>query len=615
MKKIVIYLSIVLVFHIGFTACEDLKFGDDFLEKAPSGDVTLDSIYSKKITAEGHLASAYRTLFYGFPLQWENADNRLFMEMLDALTDMVQGVSARGSGYYYNGAYNAGTEDGDDRGNSKYGFLQERSWSGIRNAYIFINNVDRVPDMTDKEKLVRKAEAKMIIACHYADMLRHFGGLPWLDKPVYPGDDTNYPRLTIEETTNKLCALIDEAATDLPWTLTDVTTDDGRFTRAAALGLKIRVLLFVASPLFNDDVPYMAGEASDRKMTWLGGKDMSWYTQAKDACELFFAELKIKGGYDIVNTGNPRTDYIKGYYARGNGELLISTRRVYMSGDLWDGKYYYYQQHSNYGSSSATLDGVDMFEFKDGTKFDWNNPTHATNPFTLVDGKTLNRDPRLYENVTIQGDRMQNKRLDIFISGSTPKSTNGWLRANIPSTNMWLTGFSLRKFIRERTVGNGYKEVVQWPYLRLPEIYLSYAEILNELGQEDEAYKYIKPVRDRANMPNLNKNGNLGKIALRQEILLERAREFMYEEVRWYDIIRWKQEDVFKKRLRGLKITCTNKTANPSDKTPNLSLTFEPYDLATDRAWRTNFSPKWYLSAFPPSEINKDYGLVQNPGW
>jgi hypothetical protein len=33
------------------------------------------------------------------------------------------------------------------------------------------------------------------------------------------------------------------------------------------------------------------------------------------------------------------------------------------------------------------------------------------------------------------------------------------------------------------------------------------------------------------------------------------------------------------------------------------------------RSWWTTFSSKWYLSAMPVREINKDYGLTQNPGW
>lgn len=604
MKTILTYIAVFFLTGL-FAACEDLKFGNEFLDKAPGGDVTIDTVFASKVTAEAFLATGYSSLFYGFPTKWENVENRMGMEMLETLTDLVQGIIPLGSGLYYDGAYSAGTEDNDQlKTNTKYGFTQEGSWKGIRNAYIYLQNVDRVPDMTPEEKKVRKGEAKMIIACHYVDMLRHFGGLPWIDKAIYPEDDTNYPRLSLEETVNHLTTLLDEAANDLPWALANVAVDDGRFTRAAALGLKIRVLLFVASPLFNSAQPYMDGPASDQKMTWLGGKDMKWYNQAEQACIQFFSEMEAHpGAYDIVNTGAPRADFIKGYHVRGNGELLISTRKVYKSGGLWDTGdklYYFYQQHCNYGSGSTTLDAVDMFQFTDGTYMDWSNPTQAKNPFFTLAG-VPKRDPRLYETTTIQGDKMQGKRLDIYTG-----PTNGWLR-KVGNATCWLTGFGIRKFVRERMVGNGFAEVVQWPYLRLPEIYLSYAEILNELGREDEAYAYIKPVRDRAQMPNLNHKGNLGKDELRKEILLERAREFMYEEVRWYDIIRWKQEDIFKKRLRGLQMEClTNDGKN---------ITFRPYDLVKDRVWRTNFSPKWYLSAFPPSEINKEYGLVQNPGW
>ena len=44
------------------------------------------------------------------------------------------------------------------------------------------------------------------------------------------------------------------------------------------------------------------------------------------------------------------------------------------------------------------------------------------------------------------------------------------------------------------------------------------------------------------------------------------------------------------------------------------SYKYEKWQLA-ERYWKKNWSPKWYLCAFPPEEINKGYGLVQNPGW
>ena len=108
----------------------------------------------------------------------------------------------------------------------------------------------------------------MVITVQYTQMMRHFGGLPLIDKAIYPGDDYNYPRETIEKTVNFIVNLCNEAASVLPWRVS--VEEDGRFTKAAALGLKVRVLLFAASPLFNDNQPYLDGEASTNLMVWYG---------------------------------------------------------------------------------------------------------------------------------------------------------------------------------------------------------------------------------------------------------------------------------------------------------------------------------------------------------
>ena len=119
--------------------------------------------------------------------------------------------------------------------------------------------------MSDDEKSRLKAEAKIIIAIQYAEMLRHYGALPIVDRAIDP-EDTNLPkRATLQETVDFIVRLLDEAkdCPQLPWAIREDESDNwsGRLTRAAAMGLKLRVLLFVASPLFNSDAPYYDGEA------------------------------------------------------------------------------------------------------------------------------------------------------------------------------------------------------------------------------------------------------------------------------------------------------------------------------------------------------------------
>lgn len=93
---------------------------------------------------------------------------------------------------------------------------------------------------------------------------------------------------------------------------------------------------------------------------------------------------------------------------------------------------------------------------------------------------------------------------------------------------------------------------IQWPFLRLAEIYLSYAEALNEYNGSPnaQAYDAVDKVRARVNLPGLKKG--LGQKEFREALLRERACEFGYEEVRFFDLIRWKLYNV----LRSSYMVC-----------------------------------------------------------
>lgn len=81
---------------------------------------------------------------------------------------------------------------------------------------------------------------------------------------------------------------------------------------------------------------------------------------------------------------------------------------------------------------------------------------------------------------------------------------------------------------------------INYRVLRFADILLMYAETLNELGRTAEAYQYIKPVRDRANLPALSSvKPNMNQEQMREQIYHERALEFALEGQRIHDIIRW----------------------------------------------------------------------------
>lgn len=594
-------LSLLVVMTV---SCEDFAVGEKFLQKPPSSDVTVDTIFSTAEYARKVLWYSYSLMPYGYPTGY-NFSTAMWYGILEGLTDLNDSnLSWDGVNMlYYNGSYNAGSEDATaNNGGSatKFRFTSRNSWKCIRHAWILIENVDKVPDMSDDEKSRLKAEAKIIIAIQYAEMLRHYGALPIVDRAIDP-EDTNLPkRATLQETVDFIVRLLDEAkdCPQLPWAIREDESDNwsGRLTRAAAMGLKLRVLLFVASPLFNSDAPYYDGEASQKLMTWFGNYDKKRWEAAVAAGEEFMKTMQKEGFYNLVQTGEYRMAFRDGYYTRGTTESLISSRRHYRTNNIGA-----IMQSARWGAWCATKEYFDMFPMADGSDFDWNNPEHAKNPF-------INRDPRLTETILLDGDKFGSGVADIRKQKADdkknyPKGADIGKSSVLDGKSM-ATGLPARKFVLDRQ-GEYKNRVIHWPYLRLAEVYLSYAEALNEVGRTTDAYDYVNKVRARVGLGAL-KSG-LTKEQFREAVLRERACEFGYEEVRFFDLIRWKREADFTKRLHGINIYRHKTTGEYKFEFPALQ----------QRAWQKagGFSAKWYLSAFPPKEVNKGYGLVQNPGW
>lgn len=573
-------------------SCSDIKFGDDFLGTAPeSNESTLDSMFSSKLNAEKVLTQAYTYLPYGLI-------DKLGTNQLECLTDLSSSYRENASDgptkLYYNGALTANSINT----NAAYCFGSEEDWYAIRYAWIYIENVDRVSDMTEAEKTERKAEARMLIALSYAEMLRYIGGFPYIDHAVETTDDMSFPRLTFAESVEKIVALIDEALPGLEWEHSD--SDNGRMTRAGALGLKLRVQLFAASPMFNSDTKWH-DEADE--YTCYGNYDVTRWEDALATAEQLLEELETNGVYELevpasTSTDDMRAAFRKAYYNRASSEVLISTRRgssVSIHDDMITNSDYW----------GPTLNYVNMFPWSDGTDFsddfDWEDP--ETQPFFDADGEPT-RDIRLYETVAVPGDIYRDGSLAPVYSNAT----SGFMESG--------TGFRMMKFILQQS-SDRTSLLPHWPYLRLPEVYLSYAEILNHLNggpgrasNGDRPEDYLNMVRTRlGQLPEID-TSNMDEDEFLEAVLRERALEFGYEEVHWFDLIRYGRSEDFTKTLYGLV------SVGDNARTPT-SYTFSTKTLTGThaRTWQTNFNAKWYLAPIPQTEINKQYGMTQNPGW
>ena len=125
--------------------------------------------------------------------------------------------------------------------------------------------------------------------------------------------------------------------------------------------------------------------------------------------------------------------------------------------------------------------------------------------------------------------------------------------------------------------------------LRLADIYLMYAECINELnGDRTIAVEYINKVRRRVNMADLNPSGFTTYDELLTQIKHERLVELCGECTRWFDVDRWGEiHDQAK----------VNEIAERD-------IDFRTYNVGKNHMW-----------IIPNHEINLWDGLTQNPGY
>ncbi len=663
-----------------FTACTDeVKFGDAFLEKAPGGTVTADTVFNNAEYTRQFLAAIYSTQYYNL---CSNSSNTIpqcrnyWKGMPDALGDDYHLFFNNTIVFtkYYNGSLTSNT-DANNNGNI-YPYLNEYIWENVRSCWTLIERIDAVPGLTDAEKAQMKDEARCLLAYTYFITFRWYGGLP-LVKKAYVGDEDDYglDRKSVEETVDFMVGLLDEVieGNHLPWGYTgdEAAAETGRWTMAAAMALKCKVLQFAASPLFNDSQPYFAGTytINNELCAWYGGYKAELWTQFRQACQEFFTKLNQNSNiyHLVVPAGTTQEDYRYAYrsaYLLQNSPEILHSVRVSRTANGNDYNWYSTCWGSEADGSGGndrlsycpTQELVEMFSWADGTPFDWDKAeADGLLDYMFIHGDTIEgeqqlqnirytRDPRLYETVIVNGARQTVNWTDGRASGNNWETWVGGTNAlECAQTNsgIYATGYRNLKYVCGEAFRRKYP---QWNALLLSDMYLTYAEALIQADNNlTEAIKYIDAVRARVGMKGLvecnpTKNLTTNKDALLEELFRERACELTMQCERYFDLIRYKRSDIMSQPLHGMRIyrmakqrgnwvrvttkwyeTSLNKGLKETSANfyePS-HFEYEKFQITTGaRDWWTNgFDPKWYLQPFPITEVNKGYGLTQNAGW
>ena len=352
--------------------------------------------------------------------------------------------------------------------------------------------------------------------------------------------------------------------------------------------------------------------------------------------------------------------YRSSYMLQDSPEILHSVRVSTSANGNDYGWYNLGFGNNNNGSGTntrysycPTQEYVEMFPWADGTPFDWDKAKAEGKLDEMfikgdrVEGNQMlqnvkyTRDPRLYETVAVNGQqcviewnngRRSGEPYEAYVGGTVAKND---AKTN---TNIWGTGYRNLKYLS----GAAFRrQKPQWNMLLLSDMYLTYAEaIIQSGGSCSDALPYIDAVRARVGMKGLaqcnpSKNLTSNKENLLEEILRERACELALQTSRYFDLIRYKRSDRFEMPLHGIRIyrlvdgkrdetmwyngdmgTYKNDPSNPRYYQPT-QFDYEKFEITTGaRVWWTNgFDPKWYFQPFPITEVNKNYGLDQNPGW
>ncbi len=657
----ILFLGVFSVFSL--SSCVDrLAIGDAFLEKAPGVDVNIDTVFTSAEYTRNFLWSAYGQLYCTY-----TSGNMMNGAPIDVLSDSYHCYVGWGGPIqsYYPGLLTEDaqdTENGNYQGKFSYSTKSVDSVSGgrvsiyetVRKCWQLIENIDRVPDMSENEKSRLRGEAYTIMASRYFDAFRNFGGLCLARKAYDVGETFTGGRSTAMETVEFIDSLI-VCAIKEPGYIWNIPDSDqgqwsGRLTRASARALRAKVWMFAASPLFNSPAPYMdytpdkVTEFTNIEHVWFGKEDRSLWNRCLQYCNDFFDDNAANGNYyQLIQPATQdeagyRMAYRRAYRYRNDETRHEKLFDVHPTLTLSDGGWGWGWQGFaldclRQGGAVPTNELMECFGMADGRNFpyfDIYGPGKNPNGVDIF----AERDPRLYETMLVPrhdvpagfGYNGQNYS-DTWVNGLMDKDSNFNNKDDIASgycKYKWLLDYYGDKQMDDEYVGVSY--------IRLAEMYLIRAEAKAETGDLQGALDDLHVVRSRVGLGRLeDKNPGLNlktnKVNLIDEILRERNCEIGAEcGDRLYDMVRRKRQDLFTKTLHEIRIYRLDENGNrmtgddlrwdPSTPWPKFEYEKPEITVGHRRWWDPGYwTNKWYLDPVSRVEVQKKYGLTQNPGW
>jgi len=593
-------LKYPLIFLLGCTF--SLISCKKYLDQVPNDRITIEEVFRKKATSEQFLANIYSSV----PDEWE------------AIHDFPWVGTSDEADLTWSGSPNYPVNIGNlnpanisfDKWNSYY--------QAIRSATYFINHIDEneeIRNLNGQELIDQyKAEARFLRAFYYFCLMRQYGPVVLMGEETISPDATadvmQIPRSPYDDCVNYVVSELDQSAAILPLVPErngqSSDAEYGRATKGMAMAVKARLLLYAASPLYNGNTDMASFITADGTPFIAQTKDLEKWKRAADAAK---AVMDL-GLYSLYK--DPSGDVFKSldgvYFQAWNSEQIFVRKSNNIS--QWD-VHSMPRQAGGWCGIGPTQEMVDSYFMADGLLPSVSS-LYTESGFTDVNGERiynmyLHREPRFYHGVTYnnsiwQGGNMSAPApISFFVSG--PNGKNGH------PTDFSKTGYLVRKNVGPNTNigsgGNGQRQDRPIILFRLGEMYLNYAEALNEYNPGDpDILIYLNKIRERAGIPQYGDTADElpvpeGQVAMREMIWAERKIELAYEGHRWFDIRRWKIAPQVMGVMHGMDV---NKDGDDF---------YKRVETATPHLFRSSYY-WWPISQY---ELDRDRAIIQNPGW
>lgn len=585
-----VFYKIGLLVILLFPAC------NKYMDIVPDNVAELEQAFSMRTMAERFLFTCYSWIPRGFELGSNPA-------LLSGDEFWLNSTANYSQGSYPNWYIALGTQNVNSPllnywdGNSQGGESPSELWRGIRECNIFLENIHDVPDMDEEEKNRWAAEVTFLKAYFHYYLLRMYGPIPIVDEntPTFEDpDQVVFERQPVDAVFAYIVQKIDEA---LPALMDDVTLavqENGRVTKIVAYAMKAEFLVTAASPLFNGNTDYTGYVDAEGRELFNASFDNAKWQRAADACleAIRFAEGRGRALYYWTPPSNmvvrPQESTINQMSLRqavterqNNSEVIwVNNRSAAQSnhqGSAFTPRSIDPARITNTstgGFMAPTLNMALKFYSKNGVPIEEDRTYDYTNRFelqevplgdspyqyNLMPGHTtvnmhFDREDRFYASLSFDGGRyfMSNHNDDLEAFPTNYRPGGNTAATNSP-TGYSGTGYTPKKLVSYFNAIGESNAYTTYPYpfpmMRLANLYLLYAEALNEVnGPTAEVYEYLDRIRARSGLAGVVESWNSysttpgkpsTKEGLRQIIYRERTIELAFESQRFWDLRRWK---------------------------------------------------------------------------